>query len=209
MVPASLKIQSDIVHKGKRAAKITLRTGDIYEPGTGKSASTERDELEEIELLESVEHVKYEYQFSLFLPQSFPFVNTRLVIAQWKQHCPHGAQCSDDSPVIAIRYIAGKLYVTVNTDSGQKTIYTTDNEVRNQWLDFKFQIMFSRQSDGEIKAFLNDKEIINYNGITSYTENSGYASKSRYYFKMGLYRDIMQEPMTIYIDEYRKREMTD
>jgi glucose-6-phosphate 1-dehydrogenase len=63
--------------------------------------------------------------------------------------------------------------------------------------------------DGEIKAFLNDKEIINYNGITSYTENSGYASKSRYYFKMGLYRDIMQEPMTIYIDEYRKREMTD
>jgi len=52
----------------------------------------------------------------------------------------------------------------------------------NGWIS-NFQIMFSRQSDGEIKAFLNDKEIINYNGITSYTENSGYASKSRYYFK--------------------------
>jgi len=58
----------------------------------------------------------------MFLPQSFPIVNTRLVIAQWKQHCPHVAQCSDDSPVIAVRYIGGKLHVTINTDSGQKTL---------------------------------------------------------------------------------------
>ena len=101
------------------------------------------------------------------------------------------------------------MYITLRTDSGAITLYKTDDEVRNQWLDFKFQILFSKQSDGEIKAFLNNKEIINYKGITSYTENRGYASKSRYYFKMGLYRDIMSEPMTIYIDEYRKREITD
>jgi Polysaccharide lyase len=209
MVPASLEIQSDVVCKGKRAAKITLRTGDIYEPGTGKSAPTERDELEETGFLESVAGIKYEYQFSMFIPQSFPIVNTRLVIAQWKQNCPHGAACSDDSPVVAIRYVAGELYITLRTDSGSQTLYKTDNDVRNQWLNFRFQIRFSRQSNGEIKAFMNDNEIINYKGITSYSEARGYASKSRYYFKMGLYRDIMQEPMTIYIDEYRKREMTD
>ena len=209
MVSKSLEIQSEIVRKGERAAKITLRTGDIFEEGNAKSAPTERDELEEIGFLESVEHVKYEYQFSLFLPQSFPIVSARLVIAQWKQNCPHGAACSDDSPVVAIRYVAGELYITLRTDSGAITLYKTDDEVRNQWLDFKFQILFSKQSDGEIKAFLNNKEIINYKGITSYTENRGYASKSRYYFKMGLYRDIMSEPMTIYIDEYRKREITD
>ena len=205
MVPQSFEIQSEIVRKGEKAAKITLRTGDIFEAAYGKSAPTERDELEETESLESVEGVKYEYQFSMFVPQSFPIVNTRLVIAQWKQHCPHVAQCSDDSPVIAVRYIGGKLHVTINTDSGQKTLYETEDEIRNRWLDFKFQIQFSRQSDGEIKAFINNGEIISYKGITSYTENRGYASKSRYYFKMGLYRDIMAEPMTIYIDEYRKK----
>jgi hypothetical protein len=26
---------------------------------------------------------------------------------------------------------------------------------------------------------------------------------------MGLYRDLMAEPMTIYIDEYRKKELPD
>ena len=209
MVPESFEIQSEVVHKGKSAAKITLRTGNIFEAGNGKSAPTERDELLETNLLESQEGVKYEFQFSMFLPQNFPIVNTRLVIAQWKQNCPDGAACSDDSPVIAIRYIAGELFMTLRTDSGSDTLYKTNDEIRNHWMDFRFQIRFSRQSDGEIKAFMNDKEIISYKGITSYTENRGYASKSKYYFKMGLYRDIMAEPMTIYIDEYRKREMFD
>jgi hypothetical protein len=29
-------------------------------------------------------------------------------------------------------------------------------------------------------------------------------SSARYYFKVGLYRDRMPQPMTIYVDEYRK-----
>jgi hypothetical protein len=209
MVPRSLEIQSKIVRLGKSAAKITLKTNDTFEAGNAKSAPTERDELLQTSYYAPHEGLKYEYQFSMFLPEDFPIIDRRLVIAQWKQYCQGGdtALCSDDSPVLAIRYVAGELYITLQTDSGVNKLYKLNDEIRNRWLDFKFQIRFSRQNDGEVRAFLNDKEIINYKGVTSYSEKHGYSTKSRYYFKMGLYRDIMAEPMTIYIDEFRMKEM--
>ncbi len=209
MVPRSFEIQSKFVRKGKRAAKITLKTNDTFEAGNAKSSPTERDELLQTADLAPHEGLRYEYQFSMLLPEDFPIVNTRLVIAQWKQNCQGGekAPCSDDSPVIAIRFVAGELYITLQTDSGVKKLYRLNDEIRNKWLDFKFQIRFSRQTDGEIEASLNEKEIINYKGVTSYSENHGYPAKSRYYFKMGLYRDIMSQPMSIYIDEFRMREI--
>jgi hypothetical protein len=204
----SFEIQSNIVRNGKGAAKITLRAGDIAAPGDGKDLPTERDELLEAGFLESIEGIKYEFQFSMFLPDSFPIVPVRLVIAQWKQDCPGKAPCSKYSPVLAIRYVSGRLFVTLQTDSTRKTLYELNEEVRNQWLDFKFQVRFSRQNDGEIEAFLNGKEIVNYKGITSYPDGRANPSeKNRYYFKMGLYRDRMLVPMTIYIDEYSKKEI--
>jgi hypothetical protein len=30
-----------------------------------------------------------------------------------------------------------------------------------------------------------------------------------FYFKVGLYRDRMPAPMTIYVDEYRKEQLTE
>ena len=203
----SFEIQSQIKRKGKSAAKITLRTGDVVEAGNDSSLASERDELEEISSLESVNDITYEYQFSMFLPDSFPIVNTRLIIAQWKEKCP-GGYCSDDSPVMAIRYRSGKLFITLNTDSGRQKLFETSEEIRNRWLDFRFQIKFSKNAEGKVIGFLNEKNIINYSGITSYSEIRGYpANNNRYYFKMGLYRDRMPEPMTVYIDAYSKKEM--
>jgi hypothetical protein len=206
----AFEIQSAIVRKGEKAAKLTLRAGDVAEDGNGKDLPTERDELLEAGFLESIEGIKYEYQFSMFLPDSFPIVPVRLVIAQWKQDCPGKAPCSKYSPVLAVRYVSGKLFVTLQSDSIRHTLYERSEEIRNQWLDFKFQVRFSRQDDGEVMAFLNGKEIACYKGITSYPEGrENPAEKNRYYFKMGLYRDRMPEPMSIFIDEYRKKKITE
>jgi hypothetical protein len=203
----SFEIRPEIVRKGKNAAKITLRTGDIVEAGNDSSLNSERDELEEAEYLNAVQNKTYEYQFSLFLPDSFPIVSTRLIIAQWMQRCSQTI-CSDNSPIFAVRYQSGKLMITLNTDSGRHKLYELKDEIRNRWLDFKFQIRFAEDNGGEIIGFLNDKLIINYGGITSYTPKKGYDAKNnRYYFKIGLYRDRMLEPMFIYIDEYRKKEI--
>jgi hypothetical protein len=67
-----------------------------------------------------------------------------------------------------------------------------------------FLICFSRQQSGQIRAWLNDEEIIDYEGLNAYPEAGGYPGRNQYYFKMGLYRDRMAEPMTIYFDEYAK-----
>jgi Polysaccharide lyase len=207
MVINALKIQSNIVRSGHSAAEITLKKGDVYEAGLGKSKDSERDELREANKLVSVEDKIYEYEFSLFLPDSFPIVPVRLVIAQWKQYCGGDSSCSDDSPVMAIRYESGRLFITIQTDTATKTVYQTTDEIRNKWLDFKFKVRFSRLNNGQIAAWLNEKQITNFKGITCYSSKKGYASKSYFYFKTGLYRDLMSEPMTIYIDEYRKKEL--
>ena len=68
---------------------------------------------------------------------------------------------------------------------------------------------FSTNANGHIKAWLNDKAVVDYTGVNAYPENAAtsYPNPGRFYFKMGLYRDLMAEPMTLYIDEYRKRQL--
>ena len=200
----SFKIQSKKVRGGKNAAMITLRTGDVVEAATNKDKATERDELLESWQLYSIEGVKYEYQFSMFLPDSFPILPVRLVIAQWKQL----GFFSEYGPVLALRYQSGRLFITLQTDTIRHTLWEVNEEVRNRWLDFTFQIRFSRQANGEVKAFLNGIQIVNYKGITSYSWTFWHLPiKNRYYFKMGLYRDRIPEPMSIYIDQYKKQEI--
>lgn len=207
MEPNSFRMQSDIVRSGHSAIAIMVRPNDKFEAGIGKSLSSERDELLEAERLISLENRTYEYRFSMFLPDSFPIVPVRLVIAQWKQVCPRGGICNDDSPVMAIRYIGGKLYITLQNDSAQKRLFQTTEEMRNKWLDFIFKIRFSTSTSGQIDAWLNGQQIVSYRGVTAYSDKRGYTQKNYFYFKMGLYRDLMKEPMTIYIDDYSKRQL--
>jgi hypothetical protein len=115
--------------------------------------------------------------------------------------------CQDNSPPIGIRYQSGKLRITLQTDSTKMDLYETAEEIRNKWLDFKFKIRFSRQNNGTIETFLNNEPIINYKGKTCYDANFGFPDKSYFYFKMGLYRDTMDEAMTIYIDEFKKEQL--
>jgi hypothetical protein len=207
MEAQAFEIQSKIVHNGTGAAKITLRTGDTHEPGEGKDLPTERDELLESTPLVSVEGAEYEFRFSMFLPDTFLISPVRLVIAQWKEFCV-GDSCHNDSPVVALRYSSGILVISLQTGDHRINLYESSDEIRNRWIDFKFLLRFSREQDGELIAYIDNKEVVNYKGITSYPENRGYTlEKNRYYFKMGLYRDIIPEPMCIYIDDYSKKEI--
>jgi hypothetical protein len=199
-------IQNEIKHSGQSAIKITLHQGDKYEAGNDSSLVSERDELLEARKLFSKEDTTYEYQFSMFIPADFPIVPTRLVIAQWKQGCIH-EQCSDDSPVLALRYAGGKLQITIQTGPHREVYYETGKDIRNRWTNFRLQTKFSRTSNGLVKAWINDKPVLTFKGKTCYSSERGYSSKSLFYFKMGLYRDIMPQPMVIYIDDYTKRQL--
>jgi polysaccharide lyase-like protein len=210
--PGAVTMQSDVVRAGQRAARIGLRPGDYYEPGTNGDLATERAELMESRKLISKEGTRYEYTFSLFVPPDFPIVPTRLVIAQWKQYCPGAAPCSNDSPVLAVRYIGGTLQITQTLGHDRRIrLYRGTNDLRGKWTDFKFDVRFAPDETGRVEVWVDGTRVVDHRGATAYPEGpgSGYPTPSVFYFKMGLYRDGMSEPMTLYFDEYRKRELAD
>jgi hypothetical protein len=107
--------------------------------------------------------------------------------------------------VIAIRYIDGKLMINIMEGSRKNILFTTKEEIRNKWLDFKFNIHFSRNDDGRIRVWLNEKQIVSYNGKIGYMEKDGYPPNSYYYFKMDIV--IQHQSMSIFIDGYRKERL--
>jgi len=203
-LPGALRFQTKYVRSGYKAAMLTLHPGDQIEEEKG--TILERAELKESKKLYSVENSVYEYSFSILLPPDFPVVPTRLVVAQWKHDCKSG-DCNPSNPVIALRYSSGVFYITLQTGPKQITLFTQEETILNQWLDFKFRIKFSRMQDGSIKAWLNGKQIIDYMGLTAYSQTYGYPIPGVFYFKMGLYRDHLDQPMTIYFDDYAKKQI--
>ena len=203
MVPGAFSTQREIVHRGHRAAQITLRANDCFEAASDDGAASERDELMEAPRFWSRSGRTYEYTFSLYLPRDFPIVETRLVIAQWKQLC-EWVGCRPDNPVLAIRYVGGVVFVTRKNDSGEVTVYRSQGEMRGRWLDFRFVTRFSQTDDGAINGWMNGQPIVEYRGVTGYRAARGYPAHGFFYFKMGLYRNLMKQPMTIYLDDFRK-----
>jgi hypothetical protein len=203
MVPEAFAIQSEIVRTGRHAAQITVRAKDRFEAASYKGDANERDELMESPLLWSKTGKTYEYAFSVYLPTDFPIVQTRLVLAQWKQLCEWWG-CRPSNPVLAIRYVGGVLFITRRNDAGQVTLYRSHEEMRGKWLGFRFMTRFSQQDDGIISGWLNGQQIVKFQGVTAYRGAKAYPAYGFFYFKMGLYRDLMEEPMAIYFDDFRK-----
>jgi Polysaccharide lyase len=204
--PGAVVMQSRIVRAGRSAAEITVREHDLFSPGVPASTSTERDELKEAPELWSRIDRDYSYSFSMFIPLDFPVVPARLVIAQWMQLCP-GTGCLPNHPVIAVRYVGGELIVSHQVGPEKEILYHSPREFRNRWLDFRFDIRFSQHATGRIKTWLDRQVIVDYHGKNAYAAVGGYSKHDPFFFKMGLYRDTMRQPMTIYVDEYRKQEI--
>lgn len=205
----AVTMQSVIVRAGHGAAKITLRAGEIFEAGRNGNKDSERAELREADRFISRENETYEFSFSQFLPPDFPIVPVRLVLAQWKQYCNGAAPCDDDSPVVALRYVAGRLSITQNTGRHGRMLYEAAADLRGHWTDYRFQLRFTPGDSGLIQAWIDGRQVVDFHGPSAYAENAstGYRSPSLFYFKTGLYRDVMPQPMTLYLDEYRKRRI--
>ena len=209
--PGAVVMQSAVVRAGHGAARVILRHGDVFERGANGGRDTERAELAEAERWYSGENQTWEYRFSQYLSADFPIVPVRLVLAQWKQYCNGAPPCEDDSPVVALRYVSGRLAVTLNAGRRQTTLFEAAGDLRGRWTDWRFQIHFTPGPGGVVRAWRNGEQIVDYRGPSAYAENAstGYRSPSLFYFKMGLYRDTMAEPMTIYLDEYWKRPVAE
>jgi len=203
MAPGAFSTQSEIVRRGHSAARITIHPNDHFMRASANGAASERDELIEAPRFWSQSGRTYEYAFSLYLPADFPIVDTRLVVAQWQQLCEWGS-CRPDNPILAIRYVGGVMFVTRKNDAGEVKLYSSEGEMRGRWLDFRFVTRFSQQDDGAIDGWMNGQRIVQYRGVTAYRAARGYPAHGFFYFHIGLYRDLMKQPMTIYVDDFRK-----
>lgn len=208
MAPGSYAIQSDITRAGHGALRITLRPGDVLRRGEGGDADNERDELLEAapQNLTRV-NVPYAFSWSMYLPKDFPIVAERLVVAQWWQYCANETlPCHNDSPPLAVRYIGGKLLITQDINHQYRVLYEEKRDLRERWLDLRFEVRFSQKETGFVRTWLDGKQVVDFSGVTSNTQSAetGYVSPVFLLFKMGLYRNVMKEPMTIYLDTYRK-----
>jgi len=205
-------MENTVVRAGKQAVAVTVRSHDKFEAGRNGDLDTERDELREDNQLFASENVAYETSFGMYFPADFPIVPVRLVIAQWKQYCgSETSACSDQSPVLALRYINGDLLVTQALSGAHNVIYRQKGEFRGRWLDFKFRYRFTPGADGHVAVWIDNKQVVDLHGVTADAEGTGTGyppqGQNHFFFKMGLYRDLMPQPMTVYIDEYRKRQL--
>jgi hypothetical protein len=202
---SSIQMEPHTVRAGHQAIAITVHSHDQF-------ADSERDELLEARRLTALQGVPYEYSFSMFFPADFPIVPTRLVIAQWKDYCGgENKPCDNDSPVLALRYISGELLLTQDLDHHRTVLWRKSGDLRNRWLDFRIRARFQPDDHGRVQFWFNNESILDHTGQTLNHPGpaSGYPEHGYIYFKMGLYRDLMPQPMTVYIDEYRKRQLSD
>ncbi len=203
-LPGAVRVQGQVLRSGAGAAEIVLRAGDQIPSERG--TELERAELEEATTLRSQSELGYEFWFSLRLPADFPVVDTRLVLAQWKQACPV-ASCTPNNPNLAVRYQNGELLLALQTTDRKQVLWRTRQEIRGRWLDFRVRVRFSPSDRGRVQAWLGSERIADHQGPTAYPPTGGHISGGTFYFKMGLYRDRMPATMTVFIDDYAKRAL--
>ena len=198
--PGSATVQREIVRSGTYALRLDLHEGDMAGRG-GDGEVTERAEIQEADGLWARFGESYEYGFSLYVPPDFPIVDTRLVIGQWKQDCE---DCSKNrSPIIAQRFRRGVFFVTIETPEGRRPIYRHPQSILGHWLDVRYRIRFA-WSEGAVTLWLNGARVAEYHGPLGYPDDP-----PGVYFRFGLYRDRLSQPMTIYFDNYWKDRVSE
>ena len=163
----------------------------------GDGQVTERAEIREAPHVRLPMGVESWYAFSFFLPSDFPIVNTRLVMARWKQSFLEPEK--DRSPMVSLRYMGGKLRVVVARKRGKRTVYKHKADLRNQWVDMVFRIVPKANNEGALQVWKNGEEIVDYHGALGWAND-----EDEIYFKLGLYRDHMNMPMRIIYDRFRR-----
>ncbi len=176
---------------GRRCARITLREGDVRQI-TDSGKENERAELD------SGKHPLLEQDvwcgFSFLVPEAFPIVDVRLVLNQWKQSALEG------SPIVAHRYRGGRNTITIRdlrTRGEWRETVELEPTQPECWNDMVFHVRFATDASGLIEVWRDGKRVARVAGPTASAEGRPY-----FYHKIGLYRDRMAEPMTVYVDNY-------
>ena len=190
-------IDDETVLDGKSSLRVVVQAGDNKLFGSSGQA-TERSELNERHRHRVGLDVWY--SFSVYVPEDFPIQDTRLVMGQWKQTAI--TLWKKHSPAVAQRFRNGRFQITINNDSGRTYLYedgtAEDPALVGEWNSFVYHIRFDKGEKGRLEVWMNGEQIIDYTGQIGYSDDPNTS-----YFRLGLYRDTMEQPMTVYYDDVR------
>jgi len=185
-VPGAVKLSTNYARSGRHSAEITVHEGDVEQAGDAFTR-VERAELDSGHF--ALRGREAWYGFSLLVPKGFPVVDTRLVISSCKQ--------SDVSrPITAQRYRNGKHTLTVEA-RGQRKEYQLPAISQGKWIDMIYHLRYSPGKEGLVEVWMDGKQVVTYSGPTAEAK-----AKDAFYNKIGLYRDRLKQPMTMYFDNY-------
>jgi hypothetical protein len=196
--PGRLSVQRAVVRSGAAALRVEVRQGDVAGVG-GDGESTERTEIQLEREFWAHFGETHEYSFSMYVPPDFPVRDVRLVTSQWKQTCNECAK--NRSPIVAQRYRKGELRITIETPQGRQTIFRRAGPLQGRWLDLRYRIRF-HLTDGAVAAWLDGAQVVDYRGPLGFADDP-----PDVYFRFGLYRDRMAEPMVVYFDDFRTERL--
>ena len=198
--PYSGRIVTDIVRRGRYAARFELRAGDHLPEDRGGGMRAELKDNYKAPMGKD-----YWYSFSTYIPDDFPLRKPNCVISQW-----HGTQDDGEearSPVLAHRYAGGDLIIDIRysstkiqhaNDGTRKTLYVEKDFPRGVWHDFRYHVVWSHHNNGRVEGWLDGRQVIDYRGPVGYNDDDGP------YFKFGLYHHDGPDPYVIYHDEYHR-----
>jgi len=195
-VPGAVIISTNFARAGTHSVQITVHEGDIAAAGDDNT-TVERAELDSGHY--ALRGREAWYGFSFLVPKDFPIVDDRLVIGSCKQ--------SDvPRPITAQRFRNGRHTFTVESQ-GRKESYSLPPIRLGQWVDMIYHMRYSTGEDGLAEVWMNGRRVVAYRGPTAEA-----TAKNAFYDKIGLYRDRLKIPMTIYYDNYtmgRSKEAVD
>ena len=189
-VPGAIQLSTNFARSGMHSVEITVKEGNVAAAGDA-GTRVERSELDSGHF--NLRGREAWYGFSVLVPKNFPIVDTRLVISSCKQ--------SDVSrPLTAQRFRNGRHTLTVESQGGKREFRLPELPL-GQWVDFVCRARYSPGKDGVFQLWMNGRQVASYSGPLA-DENA----KNAFYHKIGLYRDRMKKPMTIYFDNYAMGE---
>ncbi len=201
--PHSGQIVPSPVRCGARAARFEIREGEQAGVIGGH-----RSEVHE--LLHFIAPVGSEqwYGFSTYIPQDWPDLENRTVISQWHATPDLLEGEAWRSPPLAVRYSGGVLTVTgrysaepvqTENDGLSLDLYTHPGTLeKGVWHDWVFHVRWHYSDEGLVEAWLDQVQVIDYQGPIGYNDRLGV------WFKWGIYRDDHPISQVLYHDEYRR-----
>ncbi|MFA4941155.1 MAG: heparin lyase I family protein [Patescibacteria group bacterium] len=181
---------------GEKAVELTVHPGDFLRQGPAAGQIRERCEIGEKAEYFIKPGANIWYGLSFYIPKNFLVVDNRLVIAQWRNN---KTTKRHENPPLALRYINGELRFTIKNEDEWITLFNEPNAEKGAWHDLLVNYQWNKDHSGYCGVALDGADKGKYEGHIGYDH-----LPAEMHFRMGLYRDHLEEPQSLLFSRFRR-----